>query len=994
MAAKMKAHPLNGMHTAGIFSDMSIDGPQIGTLVLVVDRAKNLPNRKTIGKQDPYCAARLGKEAKKTTTDIRGGQTPKWDQELRFIVHDSADYYQLKVSVFNDDKKTELIGESWIDLRDIIVAGGGQSDQWHQLACRGKYAGEVRIEITFYDSRPKPEKPVVKARQPGSSEVDGSAPSAAGPRAMPKRRPLPSDPITGKAPAQASPEHETPPRAQPNPPVGYIPNQSPLQQVEYHTPPSGRLQQQDHYSPAPTSAGYPTPNHRSDPYRTPERSNAHDDRGYSPGHQGSFSGHPDSMGPDSFELPSLDDRGVSPDDDRPPPPPVHRVRNNSGGGMSPVHSHHGSFDAGMAKGTLPASMRHDVLRNEAHRHSASTSFPSAYPGKPTYRSQDSAPAALQSSQYSHGDYSSSGRHHSYDASYDSHRSMQPTVEDVPESPEDMNSVFRRSGSRIPPPQPPSYFEPEFEPVGSPAPLSLSGRHSAGPSNEYGSSRDYASPREYTSPHEFSPSTELVPHRRQGSSGYMPQDAPVTSRSLPRGSQPSSFGTSTYGRNSEQKALEYRSELSDTSPDYTLPSIPSSLVPGVDRSITHEVVKHFREEQQHQRRYTQPPPMETPPRGRQLSETPQAYGFDSSPASHGAPGPQSRSPITYSGGPSPVAVVNPRAVSPNPAPNPNHTIRRKSISPQPPPAEGRRLSGIPFGPDSYNEFNPTVVASAIQDITPSRSSDYNEKSGKIITHDGREVDPSDHLPVESWAPEPEPKLPALPTRPSPGTSQAMVPSSGRRPLRIAGRPQSMVPIPNPPQYALPDPSDPSTPSPLSTASRNRLQKKVQHRASVAPVMSGANGPGLGSGSTGSSPLAPLPLHSHQDNFTPPRVSRASTFDSYASMPNENYAPPSMYGGSPGSSGGFRNSYGAGGSGPPIPAKVPLALPAPPGPNMSGALQLHDGRGSGGYGSLGSSHGRAPSDPWGAGGGTGQLSLMEELQRIDIGTGRSRRHGSGY
>jgi len=57
---------------------MTVDGPQIGTLVLVVDRAKNLPNRKTIGKQDPYCAARLGKEAKKTTTDIRGGQTPKW----------------------------------------------------------------------------------------------------------------------------------------------------------------------------------------------------------------------------------------------------------------------------------------------------------------------------------------------------------------------------------------------------------------------------------------------------------------------------------------------------------------------------------------------------------------------------------------------------------------------------------------------------------------------------------------------------------------------------------------------------------------------------------------------------------------------------------------------------------------------------------------------------------------------------------------------------
>lgn len=67
-----------GMHTAGIYSDMTVDGPEIGTLVMVVDRAKNLPNRKTIGKQNPYCAARLGKDAKRTDTDVRGGQTPKW----------------------------------------------------------------------------------------------------------------------------------------------------------------------------------------------------------------------------------------------------------------------------------------------------------------------------------------------------------------------------------------------------------------------------------------------------------------------------------------------------------------------------------------------------------------------------------------------------------------------------------------------------------------------------------------------------------------------------------------------------------------------------------------------------------------------------------------------------------------------------------------------------------------------------------------------------
>ncbi|ATY61499.1 conserved serine proline-rich [Cordyceps militaris] len=194
MASASRPHYTGVAHTAGIYADLSVDGPVIGTLVAVVDRAKNLPNRKTIGKQDPYCAARLGKEAKKTTTDIRGGQTPKWDQELRFAVHDSPDYYQLKISIFTDDKRTDLVGEAWIDLKTIIIPGGGQADVWQSLSCKGKYAGEIRLEITFYDSRPKPDKPV-KAMQPSVADLDSVRQ-----RTSPvKRRPLPSDPVTGEA---------------------------------------------------------------------------------------------------------------------------------------------------------------------------------------------------------------------------------------------------------------------------------------------------------------------------------------------------------------------------------------------------------------------------------------------------------------------------------------------------------------------------------------------------------------------------------------------------------------------------------------------------------------------------------------------------------------------------------------------------------------------------------------------------------------------------
>lgn len=39
---------------------------------------RNLPNRRRLGKQSPYCVARIGVDAKRSKTDQRGGQTPIW----------------------------------------------------------------------------------------------------------------------------------------------------------------------------------------------------------------------------------------------------------------------------------------------------------------------------------------------------------------------------------------------------------------------------------------------------------------------------------------------------------------------------------------------------------------------------------------------------------------------------------------------------------------------------------------------------------------------------------------------------------------------------------------------------------------------------------------------------------------------------------------------------------------------------------------------------
>ncbi|KAK3296704.1 uncharacterized protein B0H64DRAFT_356218 [Chaetomium fimeti] len=1051
MTTKSKTHPLNGMHTAGIFSDMSADGPEIGTLVLVVDRAKNLPNRKTIGKQDPYCAARLGKEAKKTTTDIRGGQTPKWDQELRFTVHDSPDYYQLKVSVFNDDKRTELIGEAWIDLRDIVVGGGGQSDQWHQLACRGKYAGEVRIEITYYDNRPKPERPVVKAKPPPQTEVE-PAPAAAGPRPVPKRRPLPSDPITGKSPAPPSPvpeQGETPPRPQPNP--APVPHQQP---EYYQQPDQGR-----ELGTPPRRAEAPNQ------YRTPERPEQHaaqHDQGYSPHRQ-----QPAYDRQESYEFPPLNDqRPVA--DDRPPPPPAHRSRTGSNPSMN------AAFQA------TPPTMRQDVLRSEAHRNSVSGS----YPGRPTYKAFDTAPAGLPGSQYSKADPGQPPRHYSYDAGYEQHRTMQATVEDVPESPESMSNPRRTSG-RWPQLQPQSQSQPhlerDYDMTASPAPLALSGRSSS-------ESAQY--PQD---------------PRHQGANGY-----PMVAPEIPQRESPDY--APNYGRHSEpslplhsahstQKALTYRGELDDTSHGFPVSPVPASLVPGIDPNIAQEVperVSQDRRQSNQPRGYAQQALVETPPRGRTMND---GYAHDGTVVPYNAASVHGRNPVMYSNGPSTSSVnvvIKSRAYSPNPprdpSPNPHHqhTIRRKSVSPRP-PVESHQMSGIPFGPDSYEALNPNTSSAAVKDAASSRA-DYSEATGKIITHDGREVDPSDHLPMETWAPEPEPKQPtAAPARPSLAGPQP-VPSSGRRPLRVAGRTQSMLPAAPSSSAVTFSGGMTDHVEPITTATatgRNRLQKKAAYRQStsaIVPMMSGAIGapaPGRGSSpsesrvlrkSSGSSghgmepaPLAPIPAH--MDNFTAPRgIPRAATFD-YATGA-ENHAPyhahshsgssSGVYGTSPGSQ-RHAHSYGhssnpsqhrghspgrspgrshqysrsggsvSGGGPPPIPAKVPLALPPPPsssapsanGGGMSGALQLHSSSvarraGSGiddgyhhhhhhhggqqGYGGEGDRYGYGHDGygyggggggmGGGGGGGGGNISLEEELRQIDIGTGRSsRRHNAG-
>ncbi|GAA5958948.1 hypothetical protein JCM3765_000781 [Sporobolomyces pararoseus] len=173
----------------------------LGTLIVIVLRAKNLPNRVRIGKQNPYATVTYGLHKKRTETIERGGQQPTWDAEFRFeILKEEFENEHLeaggaahvdkkggvlpmstkdagaglaklekprptvtvgdgrrilKLACWADDNRDpRLIGEGELNIEDTIRKG--KFDDWVQLERKGRYAGEVYLELTWYSNEPKP----------------------------------------------------------------------------------------------------------------------------------------------------------------------------------------------------------------------------------------------------------------------------------------------------------------------------------------------------------------------------------------------------------------------------------------------------------------------------------------------------------------------------------------------------------------------------------------------------------------------------------------------------------------------------------------------------------------------------------------------------------------------------------------------------------------------------------------------------------------------
>ncbi|KAJ5624024.1 hypothetical protein N7510_000333 [Penicillium lagena] len=660
-------------HAAGIFADMSVDGPAIGTLVAIIDRAKNLPNRKTMGKQNPYCAARLGKEAKKTATDMRGGQTPRWDFELRFTVHESPDYFKLKVSVFNDDKKTDLIGETWVDLHNLIIPGGSQNDHWHTLQCRGRYAGEIRIEMTYYDTREQDEM-VIERRKVAAERVQGKPTSSlgpgssglSGPRQLEKikRRPLPTDP-TGAAPARPATLEKT----QSAPP--------PL-----HHPMPSRPVVGDHTNSMPPAVGSDTPRQ---PVSPPPRS------GYDAPEDYQDIPQPAPMLPPagmirratqelpypsdtqfdsrSQEPPSQHDFGA-PRDQR---PSLHEMDGHARNFYEPGPRSHGGSGHTDQPRYHPESDQYGTIANNSPQvpPGYGHELPPSDFARPTSSSgpADGSRYYLQNARQYHPEYAN----------------MQPRVEDEEED--------------GPPPPPPVHrsrmAQPSRSPVGPPAGSSFTSY----PPDHLGQSRSQPNPM----PLNISPSLG------RGVPQDMPpvDDGAVMPPSLVAGYDPIIADDESERAIHESRAIRRRSSHFD---DEMMISQAASSAP-----VTAPVL----------------------------------YGAPIYPL-RTSPQPVNERPTSSRGG----------SVSPD-----TRSVTRKSVSPQPPSMGDRGSnSSIPYSPDSFNALNPNTSRAGSRDLSPAydsptktrAESEPPQHTGPIIGDDGREIDPSDHLPTDTWAPEPEKK----------------------------------------------------------------------------------------------------------------------------------------------------------------------------------------------------------------------------------------------
>ncbi|KAF4613987.1 hypothetical protein D9613_007631 [Agrocybe pediades] len=130
---------------------------EIGTLIIVLLKARNLNDKHSFRKSDVFAEATLNGTHKRTHVDIKGGQRPEWDSEVRFSVHKNSavKYRKLEVACYSQEPRSEdLMGKGELDITETLRTG--EFDDWIPLEVEGVQRGEIYLEMTYYANAPAP----------------------------------------------------------------------------------------------------------------------------------------------------------------------------------------------------------------------------------------------------------------------------------------------------------------------------------------------------------------------------------------------------------------------------------------------------------------------------------------------------------------------------------------------------------------------------------------------------------------------------------------------------------------------------------------------------------------------------------------------------------------------------------------------------------------------------------------------------------------------
>ncbi|KAF9124305.1 hypothetical protein BG015_005114 [Linnemannia schmuckeri] len=167
----------------------------IGELIIVPIQGRDLPNRERFGKQDPFILFKLGNVSKRSSTDVRGGQRPRWKDDqinIKMYESDAKDATSLYVTCLDEDhQKNDFIGNCVINLAKVLDYG--EHDDWFELTFKGREAGELQLQLTYFSFDPK--HPTHRANRPSNPP-----PASNG---APPRRPL--HPTNGPTNVEDSP---------------------------------------------------------------------------------------------------------------------------------------------------------------------------------------------------------------------------------------------------------------------------------------------------------------------------------------------------------------------------------------------------------------------------------------------------------------------------------------------------------------------------------------------------------------------------------------------------------------------------------------------------------------------------------------------------------------------------------------------------------------------------------------------------------------------